>query len=229
MAEVVNIPKVSQSSLTRESSSLSRPKQEKPQVKSVEFEGGVKVKQKGFGEKLKETFIKQDLEDVRDYIIWDIIVPTIARTINDIICGTSNRIFLGSGYSSSSGNLYRERGVTLVKRTDYGSVSTRTVQARESRSLPERTEQRRSSFSTSDVRFDLRESAEKVLDSMVDYLDVYPFLTVNDFFEMAKAGTPPYTVENWGWRQTDIAMATIEGDARQGYFIKLPSPKYSKE
>jgi len=80
MAEVVNIPKVSQSSLTRESSSLSRPKQEKPQVKTVDFEGGVTVKKKSFGDKLKETFIKQDLEDVRDYIIWDIVVPTIART-----------------------------------------------------------------------------------------------------------------------------------------------------
>lgn len=230
MAEVVNIPKVSASSLTRESSSLSRvqEKASKPEVKKVNYEGGVTVKKQSAWSKFTETFIKEDLPDVGDYILWDIIVPTIARTINDIICGASNRIFLGSGYSQPSG-LYRSQGATYVKRTDYGAQS-RTQTARTTRQSHEGPSSRRPSFNASDVRFDNREAAETVLDSMIEYLEqAYPTLTVNEFFMMADAGTPPYTVENWGWTISDMADASVIGNIHEGYFIKLPNPKYIKE
>lgn len=231
MAEVVNIPKVSASSLTRENSSLSAPvKKEKPEIQKVDYKGGVTVKKQSAWSKFTETFIKEDLPDVGDYILWDIIVPTIARTINDIICGASNRIFLGSGYSQPN-NIYRSQGVTYVKRTDYGAQSrTTTTQTRSAqRNSAQRTTERRPSFNASDVRFNFQEGANDVLSAMVDYLEVYPSLTVNEFFELADAGTPPYTAENWGWTRDDINNAVVLGNIHEGYFIKLPNPRYIKE
>lgn len=228
MAEVVNVPKIgpSQGGLTRENSSLSGPiKDKKKPIEKVELKGTVVAKRPSLLSRLRDTFIKEDIHDVGDYILWDIIVPTIGRTLNDIICGTSNRIFLGSGYSPSNSNLYRERGVTYVRRTDYNSVSNKPART-ESRRLPAQTQpQNRVNFGLNEIVFDNYDDAASVLERLVDYLDTYGSVSVDDFFDLI-GQTSPYTSQKWGW--TSLTSATIVNSVG-GYFIKLPAPVVIKE
>lgn len=225
MAEVVNIPKVgpSQGGLARERSSLDAPiKEEKKAIEKVDLKGTVVVKKPSFASRLKETFIAEDARDVGDYILWDILVPTIKRTIRDIIVGSADRVFLGTGVSSSSNSLYRERGVTYVRRTDYGAssrVSTAKAPKVENRMSPP------VNFGLDQIVFDNYEDASSVLERLVDYLDTYGKATVDDYFDLI-GKSAPFTAQNWGWRS--LSSATIINTAG-GYFIKLPKPIITKE
>lgn len=222
MAEVVNVPKVDKASLTRENSSLSGPIKQtetKPAIEKIQLKGTVVAKKPGFITKLKETFIADDARDVGDYIIWDILVPTIKRTIRDIIVGSADRVFLGASSPNSSSSLYRERGVTYVKRTDYSSKSAKPktqVAARAST---------RSNFHLNEIIFDNYDDAASVLEKMVDYLDTYGKVSVDDYFDLI-GHSSDYTSQNWGW--TSLNSATIV-NTFGGYFIKLPNPVVIKD
>lgn len=225
MAEVVNVPKLgpSQATLSRERSSLDAPvKTEKKEIEKVNLKGTVVVKKPSFVSRLKETFIAEDARDVGDYILWDILVPTIKRTIRDIIVGSTDRVFLGTGVPSSSNSLYRERGVTYVRRTDYGAssrISTTKAPKVESRMAPS------VNFGLDQIVFDNYEDAASVLERLVDYLDTYGQVTVDDYFDLIGKSSP-FTTQNWGWKS--LSSASIVTTAN-GYFIKLPRPIVIKE
>jgi len=225
MAEVVNVPKVKQSTLTRETSTLSKPiESEKPGIEKVELKGTVVTRKPSFISKLKETFIADDARDVGDYIVWDILVPTIKRTIRDIIVGSADRVFLGSSSPNSSSSLYRERGVTYVKRTDYGSVTRSSKVKNEQKALPSSRPQYRN-FKLNEIIFDNYDDAATVLERMVDYLETYGKVSVDDYFDLVGQSSD-YTAQNWGW--TSLSSATIV-TTFGGYFIKLPNPVVIKE
>lgn len=228
MAEA-DIPKVKASTLTRETSTLTGlgEKQSKPPIEKIDLKGTVVVKKPSFFVKLKETFIADDARDVGDYILWDILVPTIKRTIRDVIVGSTDRIFLGTGSTNNSSSLYRERGVTYVKRTDYSSRSNnqRTRPSIESRSSESSRPSPRVNFGLDDIVFDRYEDAAAVLERMVDYLDTYGKVSVDDYFGLAGQSID-YTAQNWGWRS--LSSATIV-NTFGGYFIKLPKPILIKE
>lgn len=225
MAEVVNIPKVDKSSLTRESSSLTTDLarvEKKPSIEKVQLKGTVVEKKPGFITKLRETFIAEDARDVGDYVVWDILVPTIKRTIRDIIVGTADRVFLGSSSPNSSNSLYRERGVTYVKaRTDYASAAKRTSES----SRPVQRTVNRSNFHLNEIIFDNYDDAAAVLEKMIDYLDTYGKVSVDEYFDMI-GHSADYTAQNWGWKS--LSSATIV-NTFGGYFIKLPNPIVIKE
>ena len=226
MAEVVNIPKVgpSQGGLARERSSLDAPlNQERKAVEKVALKGTVVVKKPSFLSRLKETFIAEDARDVGDYILWDILVPTIKRTIRDIIVGSADRVFLGTGVPSSSSNLYREKGVTYVRRTDYAASSRPTIKATGVK--VENRPQSRINFGLDDIVFDNYDDAASVLERLVDYLDTYGQVTVDDYFDLIGKSSP-FTTQNWGWKS--LSSASIVTTAN-GYFIKLPRPIVIKE
>lgn len=230
MAERVDIPKVSASSLTRETSSLSKPlnkSEEKPAIEKVALKGTVVAKRPSFFSKLKETFIADDARDVGDYIVWDIIVPTIRRTIRDVIVGSADRIFLGTTSPNSSSVLYRERGVTKV-RTDYATVSTGAKKIKstaDSNSRPNAQRSPRVNFHLNEIVFDNYNDASAVLEKLVDYLDTYGTVSVDDYFDLIGQSSD-YTAQNWGW--TSLSSATIV-NTYGGYFIKLPNPVVIKE
>lgn len=222
MAEVVNVPKVDKASLTRENSSLSGPIKQadaKPAIEKVQLKGTVVAKKPGFIAKLKETFIADDARDVGDYIVWDILVPTIKRTIRDIIVGSADRVFLGSSSPNSSSSLYRERGVTYVKRTDYSSKSSKPKTPAVTRAST------RANFHLNEIVFDNYDDAASVLEKMVDYLDTYGKVSVDDYFDLI-GHSSDYTSQNWGW--TSLNSATIV-NTFGGYFIKLPNPVVIKD
>lgn len=225
MAEVVNIPKVPSSSLTRETSSLTkqdRTEEPRPAIEKVQLKGAVVKKQPSFLTKLKETFIADDARDVGYYIVWDILVPTIKRTIRDVIVGSADRVFLGSSSPNTSSSLYRERGVTYVKRTDYARTSSQNSKRQT------KTESRppiRTNFRLNEIVFENYDDAAAVLERLVDYLDTYGKVSVDDYLDLAGQSVD-YTAQDWGWRS--LSSASIV-NTFGGYFIKLPNPIVIKE
>jgi len=224
MAEVIQIPTPGnnpRSSLSRETSSLRDGgiKEEKKSIEKLQLKGTVVEKKPSFIERFKDTFIAEDARDVGDYIIWDILIPTIKRTIRDIIVGSADRVFLGTSSSHNNTTLYRERGVTHV-RTDYGSASRNRVVTRTSVDSRPIIPTVRSTFKLNDIVFEQYDDAANVLARLVDYVDSYGKVSVDDYFDLIDH-TSDYTAQNWGW--TDLTSATIV-NVSNGYLIKLPNP-----
>lgn len=224
MAETEMPKPNSESSLIREKSSLSGPLSETS--KTSETKAIAKLPKKTFAMKLKETFISEDATSVGDYILWDILVPTVKRTIRDVIVGSADRVFLGST-TPPSNNLYRSQGVTYVNpsRTNYSSI-TRPQRKVESRQNVQQLTGNRRAFEVLDLIFEDYGKIHQAFDETIDLLDQYGQVSVDQYAEILSQyfnGIPnmEYTAQNFGWKSLATAeIVKVVG----GYYVKFPRP-----
>lgn len=165
--------------------------------------GNTKIKKRGEMSKLADVFIAEDANNVKSYILMDVLVPTIKKAIVDIVTDAVNMIFLGgTGRSKSSGSS-----------VNYVSYS-RFADPKERRPEPRVT----SRFDYDSIVFEYRGDAEAIIEQMEGIIASYGFVTVADLFDMA-GRTHPYTSNDYGW--TSLRSADVV-HVREGYILKLP-------
>ncbi len=165
--------------------------------------GKVKTKSNE-GRKLASMFISEDATSVKSYIIMDVLVPTIKKTLFDIVTDSLDMILNGGTGSRKhkSGSKISYRSYYDDKRDDRRSGDYRA----------------RGRFDYDDLIFDSRGECEAVREQMVDLIDTYGFVTVADMYDMADLPAP-YTSNKYGW--TNIRTAeTVR--VKDGYVLKLP-------
>lgn len=160
------------------------------------IKGKVKTRKKSEIKKFADTFITEDMANVKSYILTDIVVPSVKKAISDVV---DTILFGGSGRKSSTGS-----------RVSYGSYYNK-----DSRRPIERN---RMGYSYDDIIFDSRGEAEKVLMGMDELIDTYKMVSVADFYDLVGI-SGSYTDNKYGW--TDIRDASVLR-IRDGYIIKLP-------
>lgn len=175
-----------------------RKEREKRAEKIVQ--GNVRRKKKSEVSRLKDLLISEDIEDVKSYIVMDVVVPTIKNTIADVV-----NMFLFGDTSK------RNKNRNTVSYSSYsssrsGNNNRRVVSNR---------------YNFDDYYFDSRGEAEEVLDRMDELIDSYGAVTVGDFYDMIGI-TGKYTDNNYGW--TNISRASVQR-TRDGYSIDLPRVK----
>lgn len=199
-------------------------------IQAKELKGGIKKKELTFKEKLKRSFVKEDIHDIRDYIIFDMIIPNARKAFFDTIVGTAAQIFgisvprggYSNGYSPANVRLtpherqYRDYNSISQSRLDRGSSGNRIL-----------TYDR---FYVSDYPFTYKEDAENTLEQLMDICDTYGWVSVAKFFEIADPegtieGRNVYTNNDFGWRAIDNARVTETPD---GYVIVLPPARAIK-
>ena len=164
--------------------------------------GKAKTKKKNEVRKLADSFISEDVANVKSYIIDDLIIPTLKRTIVDAIKNSAEMIFLGKVSDRGSSR----SGASYVSYRDYSRRDDR------------RPSESRSRFDYDEIRFDSRMDAEAVLDQMYDMIKRYGIVTVSDMYDMADL-TAPYTGNRYGWMS--LRNADVERTS-DGYKIRLP-------
>lgn len=204
------------------SSGLANQKKSTKQLK-----GGLKQKELTFGEKLKRSFVKEDVKDIRDYVVFDVIIPSIRKSIFDTIVGAASQVFgisvpRGSfGYSSD--NRYNGGGSRLTPHErqyrDYTSIQREGIGGYSGNQLV-----RYNRFYAEDYPFTYKEDADATLEQMMDICDTYGWVSVAKFFEIADpdgtiTGKNPYTNNNYGWN--DLNGVTVKFDG-SGYVINFP-------
>ena len=228
MAETIPIPTPNvhnESSLIRSSRSSLEKKQEPSKVQTKPLKGGISKKQPSFKEKLKRSFVKEDIKDIRDYVVFDVIIPSIKKSIFDTVVGTAAQVFgirvprngLGyfdNGYSGNttlSPHERRYRDYTSLQRDrQLGPGNNRLAQY--------------DRFYATDYPFTYKEDADATLEMLMDICDEYNWVSVAKFFEIADpegtiAGKNPYTNNDYGWSNIDGAVVKFDGN---GYVITLP-------
>lgn len=152
--------------------------------------------------KFADVFISEDINNVKSYILMDVLVPAIKKAVADIVTNGIEMILYGStskGRSSSSGSKVSYRNY-YDNRDDRRETKTR------------------SGLDYDDFVFDSRGEAEAVLSQMGDIIERFKYVTVADLYDMVDK-VPPFTANKYGW--TSIRNADVVRD-RDGYRLKLP-------
>lgn len=184
-------------------------REEQQTEKKVEavIAGTAKTRKKGEMKKFADVFIAEDANNVKSYILMEVIIPAVKKAISDIVTTGIDMILYGeAGRSRKNGlaskvsyrNYYEREG----ERTHAGSGISR-----------------RNTFDYDEVIFDTRGDAEAVLDAMNDIISQYGTVSVSDFYDLARVANDNYTMNRYGWTNIGGAIAVR---VRDGYVLKLP-------
>lgn len=189
-------------------SNSDKSRQEQQSEKKVEavITGKAKTRKKGEMQKFADVFIAEDANNVKSYILMEVIIPAVKKAISDIVTTGIDMILYGEAGRS------RKNGAA-------SKVSYRNYYEQESGRTRAGSAGRRSSFDYDDVIFDTRGDAEAVLDAMNDIISQYGTVSVSDFYDLARVPNDNYTMNRYGW--TNIGGATAVR-VRDGYILKLP-------
>ncbi len=178
----------------------------KSREKKVEkiISGNVKKSPKSSLRKFVDVFVSDDVTNVKNYIISDILIPTIKKTLYDMVTNSLDMTLYG--------NDEKNRRNSSASRVSYGKYYD------EPRSRRSDTDRSSRGYNYDSLSFDRRKDAEDVLARMDELMETYGVVSVGDLYDLVGI-TGSYTDEKYGW--TDIRSAQIVS-FRGGYTIKLP-------
>lgn len=167
------------------------------------------------GKKFADTFLSESLEDVKSYVIFDVLVPKIKDTFLDMVNEGLNLLFNGDPRSTrkSGGRVtgYSPNKISYQKYYDSPkSTSSSTMASR-----------RRDFYDFEQMIVGSKGEAENIIDHMIDILEQYEVVTVGDLFQLCNL-TPEDPDFNYGW--TDLSHASTKR-VNGGYLLDLPRAK----
>lgn len=185
--------------------------QEKKEVSKV-VKGKATQKKKSELNKIANSIISEECKSIKEYAIYEVVVPVIKDTISQLIKGSIDMLFYGEVRSSSSRSSRSSSNATRVSYSDYYD------DRRDRRDY--RISSTRCSYN--DIIFDNREDAEEVLNRMDEIVEQYGVVTVADLFDLAGITGNGYTDQNYGW--TSTRSASVERTRHGEFIIKLQRP-----
>lgn len=173
--------------------------------KKQPLKGKVTVKKKSLKDRFFKNLINEDAGSIGDYIIDELIFPTLMAGINSVITGASNKIF--GGGTIRGGNSGTKSNATYV---DYRAVSNspRVV----------------TSANRYDVKrflFSERKDAEDIKDQLCALIESnYQAASVGDLYDFLGEDTQS-TDWNYGWKSTKGISVKYTSE---GYILDMPNP-----
>lgn len=167
--------------------------------------GMAKKQKKTLSKKVIDALFDQKVDEAIDYAKHNVIGPGIRRLIFDAFMGGLSMIFFGDAGGFYGGD---PGGRTGGGRRGYDRIyDSRNGRAGDGY-------RRRSSVDVSDILFETREDAERVLDRLYRDLQEYGRVRVADLYSAAGvSGNSMWTDNNYGWFNLDRAAPypTSEG------------------
>lgn len=166
--------------------------------------GGTKTRKKSEVKKFANIFVPEDAENVKSYILMDVLVPGIKNAIADVVSimlfGEANRL---GGRRDKGSRLSYQRYYDDRRddRRDYGRPRAAA------------------GFEYDDIVFETRGDADLVLDQLESAIANYGLASVADLYDLAGITCRSYTANKYGW--TDIRAAKVIR-TRDGYILQLP-------
>lgn len=183
---------------------------EEPRVDKAVAKGKVVQKKPNRFRKMFETFVGQDLADMKDYLLRDVMIPTLKRGLFDILAAA---LGVGAVGAVSKG----------IGRPNYRSYYDDPASGRRGRAgstgrAPSR------GFTFDPVYMDSRMDAQEILDQLQHLINQYGNASVADLYSLAEISAP-FTYRDWGWY--DLIGAKVLS-TRDGWLIDLPRPLFIK-
>lgn len=171
--------------------------------------GKVTAKPKSGVAKFFENFFAEDIRKVGDYVVKDVVMPTVKDTIWTIIARGSERLIFGEvGHSPKNSKLPFINYNGLFK--SNAPTQTPTVNSSSSQ------------YSVDNIILEDRGDAEKVLTAMNAHIAEFGEVSISTLYEFIGEPIGDFMCTRWGWRSLNTAgiMRTSNG----GYKLDLPRP-----
>lgn len=160
---------------------------------------------KPFSRKIFDLFIGEDVEDIKDYVIKDLIIPGLQNALIDTMC-----MMFGQYGNRGKADRYS------TGRFSYGSCYRGSRREREDKDRHKRFRERDryeedERIDYRNIRLNNREDAEAVIDHMRDRIHDTGSVSVAEFFDMLELPSK-WTDNDWGWTdERDIGMRKVNG------------------
>ena len=190
-------------------------KPDTPKEKKVEkvIDGDEFVtRRRPLGKKMSDIFLNGDIDDVKSYLINDVLIPAVKETIFDMVNKGLDMLL----FNSTSGRSSSKSNQTYISYNTYSN--------KDYRHASDRSGSRKDSVKVDDEELIFRERgpAEMVLERMWSIFREYHIVTKADLNDLLNR-TGNFTDNNWGL--TDMSGACVER-VRGGYLLKLPRWKH---
>lgn len=193
------------------------PTTEEKRVKKV-VKAPVTIKQKSGTRKFLDNFISKDVVDIKEYLIGDVLIPTIKDTIWSAFTNTLEMtLFGGTGRA-------RRNDSTSRPSSNYVSYSSYSSSDRFSDKYRDENRGSRSGFDPEDIVFSNIADAEAVLDQMAACIEQWGKVSVNDLYDMVDRTPPVYTATRYGWTYLDADCKPVHLRGG-GYILRLPKAR----
>ena len=164
--------------------------------------GKTSTKKKSGIRKLSDTFLSEDVSNVKSYIFSEVLLPAAKKLVSDIVTNGTNMLLYGE-----------------IKNKKGNSSKVSYSRYYDDRSRDYRSPVVRNNFYYDEIIFETRGDAEAVLDAMYDILNQYKVVSVAELYDLASITTHNYTCNNYGW--IDLRGSSVVR-VRDGYILKLP-------
>lgn len=208
----VNIPEYPDNSITVKETApapVDIPEESKdlPSVPNKKvIQGSVMKKKKSVFRKIKETFFVGNKEDVGNYLIADVLLPSAKDTLKELVDKGLDMM------------MYEDIRATPHRRSRSGSKTSREYVSYDQAGRREPLRTRRDTLNFDDIILESRGDAERVLDDLLDKLEEYKVATVADLYDAVDI-SHDFSHTKYGWY--DLSSAYVKR-TRDGYVVVLP-------
>ncbi len=166
--------------------------------------GVATTRKKSEARKFASIFVPEDTDNVKNYILMDVIVPGIKNAIADVVS-----IMLFGEAGRVGGRKDGRSRVAYQKYYDDRRDDRRDYARPKSAA----------GFEFDDIVFETRGDADLVLDQLESVIANYGIVSVSDLYDLAGITCRNYMANRYGW--TDIRTAKVIR-VREGYTLQLP-------
>lgn len=160
--------------------------------------------------KFADSFIAEDLSNVGEYIVKDVFIPTIKKTIFDIITNGIDMLLYGTTGRSNKNS--------IAGKVSYRNYYDQRNSDRGYSSNNYSNRPKTSRYSYDEIVLNSRGEAEEVLMRMEELIENYKMASVADLYDLVGI-SGDYTDNKYGWmnlRGADVIRV------RDGYLLKMP-------
>ncbi len=169
------------------------------------LEGDIKPEKKSLMKRIADAFIAVDANDIKTYLIFDVLIPGLKRGAEDLL-------HMALYNDKKSDRVTRSRGTSSIRRLEYSSI-------RPARDGDEAVLNRNTLAGNTDLVFPTRQKAEEALDMVSARISACGFATLKYYYTITRQPTE-WPQEKWCWRSLD--GVTIVQSQSGGYVLKMP-------
>lgn len=166
------------------------------------------VKKKNEIQKFTDVFISEDVENVKEYIVGDVLIPAIKKTISDIVKTGIDMLMYGETRPQSSKNQSR------VQYQNYWDRQNRVDDRNRSSNGISRT-----GLNYNNITYSTLGDAVAVLNELDALIQEYGVASIADLYSASNVPYTNYMYNEYGWKNLDNAKTYPVSD---GYMIRLP-------
>ncbi len=202
------------------------PEAARPRVQKV-IKGEAKVK-KPLGRRILDTIRGDDAQTVGQYILFDVVIPSVKDLIVDAGKEALERAFFGGSssgyrggrrYGSGGGSSYSYGGNRTSYGNRYNSGGNRATNSRDEDQRP-LSRRARSQHDFEEIVLETSGDAHNTLEAMRSAVEQFGSVSVADLYDMVEITHDDYMDRSMGW--TDLRDASVRRLRSDAYIIDLP-------